>query len=78
MMSHFPPIRDRKIRFALMGCGRISANRFAAIEKHAKRAELVAVCDVDPAALDNAAKRTRAAGFNKLTGLLTKLDFLGL
>lgn len=74
MMNRFPPIRDRKIRFALVGCGRISANHFAAIEKHAERAELVAVCDVDPAALDHATKRTRAAGFNKLTELLAKSD----
>ena len=47
-----PYVTDRKIRFALVGCGRISANHFAAIEKHAGRAELVAVCDIDPVALE--------------------------
>ena len=45
-----PFIKDRKIRFALAGCGRISANHFDALEKHTERAELGGVCDVDPAA----------------------------
>src|SRR5919198_6614754 len=46
-----PFVRDRKIRFALVGCGRISANHFEALERHADRAELVGVCDIDPQAL---------------------------
>ncbi len=32
-MHHSPPITDRKIRFALVGCGRIAQNHFAAMEK---------------------------------------------
>ena len=31
------PIRDRKIRFALVGCGRISANHLGAMERHAEQ-----------------------------------------
>lgn len=57
------PIRDRKIRFALTGCGRIAGNHFSALEKHADRAELVAVCDTDSAALDKAVARTAAKGY---------------
>jgi len=49
-----PFVKDRKIRFALVGCGRISANHFEALEKHGERAELVGVCDIDPAALAKA------------------------
>jgi UDP-N-acetyl-2-amino-2-deoxyglucuronate dehydrogenase len=30
-----PPIDDREIRATVVGCGRISKNHFAAIEKHA-------------------------------------------
>ena len=45
---------NRKIRFALVGCGRISANHFGALEKHADQAELVDVCDIDPEALQKA------------------------
>jgi len=33
-----PFVRDRKIRFALVGCGRISANHFEALERHQDRA----------------------------------------
>lgn len=32
MHSIRPPITDRKIRFALAGCGRIAASHFNAIE----------------------------------------------
>ena len=46
-MQHFEPIKDRKIKVALVGCGRIANNHFAAIEKHTERIELVDVCDVD-------------------------------
>jgi UDP-N-acetyl-2-amino-2-deoxyglucuronate dehydrogenase len=69
-----PFIADRRIRFALVGCGRISENHFAAIEKHADRAELVGVCDVDPAALSRAEERTGAPGFRSLDALLAGTD----
>ncbi|MBA2458820.1 MAG: Gfo/Idh/MocA family oxidoreductase [Gemmatimonadales bacterium] len=65
-----PFIRDRKIRFALAGCGRISANHFDALEKHAEQAELVGVCDIDPAVLEAAVARTGAAGFRTLDAML--------
>ena len=69
-MPHHPPITDRRIRFALVGCGRISANHIQAIAKHAERAELVAVCDSDPAVLAAAVKASGAPGFARLDGLL--------
>ena len=69
-----PFIRDRKIRFALAGCGRISANHFDALEKHADRAELVGVCDIDPGALDRAVERTGAPGFRSLDAMLAGTD----
>ena len=72
-MRHYPPpITDRKIRFALAGCGRIAANHFAAIEQHRERAELVDVCDTDPGALAAAVARTGAAGHASFTQLLAK------
>ena len=38
-MRHFsPPVTDRKIRFALVGCGRISKNHFDSIRQHAAHA----------------------------------------
>ncbi len=69
-----PFVTDRRIRFALVGCGRISENHFAAIEKHADRAELVGVCDIDPAALARAEHRTGAPGFRSLDALLAGTD----
>ncbi len=65
-----PSITGRKIRFGLVGCGRISANHIDALAHHADRAELVAVCDVDPAALAAAVDRTGVPGFASLTGVL--------
>ena len=55
-MSEF--ISDRKIKFALVGCGRISNNHFGSFEVLQEDCELVAVCDIDPAALEAAVKRT--------------------
>ena len=68
--AHRPPITGRKVRFALVGCGRIAANHFDAIARHGERAELTAVCDASPAALQQACDRTGAAGFASLSALL--------
>jgi UDP-N-acetyl-2-amino-2-deoxyglucuronate dehydrogenase len=63
-------VNDRKIRFALVGCGRISPNHFGAIEAHSDKAELVGVCDTNPAALATAVERTGAKGYPSLDQLL--------
>ena len=67
-------IRDRKLRLALVGCGRIAQNHFAAIRQHEARVELVAVCDVKPEALTAAVAATGAAGFASLDDLLAGAD----
>jgi UDP-N-acetyl-2-amino-2-deoxyglucuronate dehydrogenase len=69
-----PAVTGRKVRFALVGCGRISANHIEALRKHADRAELVAVCDTDPAALAQAVAKTSAQGFSTLTQMLAGAD----
>ena len=68
------PIVGRPVRFALVGCGRISANHLDAIGKHAGRAELVAVCDNDPRALEAAVGCTGVPGFDSLGKLLGGCD----
>ncbi|MFK3741309.1 Gfo/Idh/MocA family protein [Massilia sp. TN1-12] len=74
-MRHYPaPITDRKVRFALVGCGRIAGNHFDALRRHHERAELVAVCDVDARALDRAAGATGAAPYASLDALLREAD----
>jgi UDP-N-acetyl-2-amino-2-deoxyglucuronate dehydrogenase len=64
------PITESKIRIALIGCGRISANHFDAIEKHKSRVQLVDVCDTDTEALKQVIIRTNAKGHPSLTELL--------
>ncbi len=68
------PIVDRKIRFALVGCGRIAKNHVNSIKEHADHSELVAVCDIDPAALAAAVKETGAKGFADIDALLAETD----
>ena len=73
-MHHFEPIKDRKIKVALVGCGRIANNHFAAIEKHVDRIQLVDVCDIDTAALEQAVAKTGARGHLSLTKMLGTSD----
>ena len=68
------PIVERPIRFALVGCGRISANHIEALRQHAARAHWVAVCDNRPQALAAAVAKTGARGFASLGVLLEQSD----
>ena len=74
-MRYFPPaVLDRRIRFALVGCGRIAANHFAAINQHRDRCELVGVADVDPRCAAEAAQLTGARAYASLTEMLATCD----
>ena len=64
------PITNRKIRFALVGCGRISKNHFESIKHHSEYAELVDICDIDPTALKNAVLETGAKPYDNLKAML--------
>jgi UDP-N-acetyl-2-amino-2-deoxyglucuronate dehydrogenase len=59
-----------KVRFALVGCGRIAANHMEAITRHGDRAELTDICDVNAQALEAAVKRTGARGHSSLQDML--------
>ena len=54
MLHPIAPILDRRIRIALVGCGRISRNHIKAISVHNDRAELAALCDTQPERLQQA------------------------
>ncbi len=69
-MYNYPTITDRKIRLALVGCGRVAANHFGAIEQHVDSVELLDVCDVNDVALEKAVARTKATGHTSLTDML--------
>ena len=68
----FPVIVDRRIRVALVGCGRIAQNHFAAIAQHADRVELIAVCDNDPRVLKAHEEKLKVPGFLYYEELLEK------
>lgn len=59
----FEVIQDRKVRFALVGCGRIANNHFASFEALKDKCEIVSVCDIDTESLQAAIARTNAKGY---------------
>ena len=70
----FEDIVNRKIRLAVTGCGRISANHFAAIKEFADDIELVAVCDSDRQVLESVKSEHKVEGFRSLTEMLANVD----
>ena len=74
------PITDRKIRIAVIGCGRISKNHFNSIEKHHNDIELIAICDEDSTVLKEFQSRYKVSAFPKYEQLLTdqKPDIVAL
>lgn len=68
------PITDRRVRIAVVGCGRIATNHFNSIEQHKERLQLVAVCDADKAALRAATTKYNVPGFASLDELLAHTD----
>lgn len=74
MIQFKPPITDRRIRFALVGCGRIAKNHIAALTSFGDRVELSGICDIDPAALRAVAEKTRVKTYTSLHALLAESD----
>ena len=58
-----PTIHNRKIRLAIVGCGRISKNHFGAIEKHSNNLQLVAICDNNPEVLSEHSEAYGVKGY---------------
>ncbi len=75
MLSKYTAIVGRKIKFALVGCGRISANHFGSLEQYADECELVAVCDIVASRADEAAVKYNVSAFYSLDALLTAGGF---
>ena len=76
----YTTINDRKIRIAVVGCGRISGNHFGSIEKHAEHLELAAVCDTDAAVLARHTEKYGVPGYSSLEEMLRteKIDLIAL
>ena len=79
-MRHYPTIENRKIRIAVVGCGRIAKNHFGSIDKHSEDFELVSVCDNNKQSLDAATEQYSVNGYLSLTEMLEKeqLDVVSL
>ena len=69
-MLHHTPIINRKIRIAVVGCGRISKNHFGSIEKHSAHLELVSVCDIDQSILASHQAQYKVTGYLHLAEML--------
>jgi UDP-N-acetyl-2-amino-2-deoxyglucuronate dehydrogenase len=67
-------ISDRKIKFAVVGCGRISAKHFDAIGKLNDSVELVSVCDIDQRVLEKVCKEKSVSGYSSVDELLIESD----
>lgn len=83
MFHTIPPIAGRKVRVALVGCGRISRNHIKSLVSHYDRAELVALCDVSASRLSLAeeliselAKDNLPSSFLSLRSYNSYLDLL--
>lgn len=69
-----PVIENRKIRIAVVGCGRISRSHFGAIEKYTDDLELIAVCDSDRSRVDEHSERLGVPGYLQIQAMLESKD----
>ena len=73
-MKSYPAIKGRKIRVAVVGCGRISKNHFGSIAKHKDNIELISICDVNKVALTEHEKIYNIKGYLSLEEMLENED----
>ena len=73
-------IPNRKIKIAIVGCGRISKNHFASIEKHSDNLELVSVCETNSEVLKNHQEKYQINSYRSLDEMLKKeeLDIVSI
>jgi UDP-N-acetyl-2-amino-2-deoxyglucuronate dehydrogenase len=76
----FPAVDNRKIRLAIVGCGRISKNHFGSIEKHADNIELAAVCDTNAQVLSQHAEKHQVPAYCSMEDMLKneQIDLVAL
>lgn len=79
-MRHYAQIIGRKIRIAVVGCGRISKNHFESITRHGDDLELVAICDIDKSALAAHADQYHVPSYLSLEDMLRqeRMDVVAL
>jgi len=79
-MKSYPKIKNRKIRMAILGCGRISRNHFASIEEHKNQIELISICESNHDVLIDHEKKYNVKGYSTLAEMLDneKLDLISI
>ena len=75
MINKFQNILNRKIKFALVGCGRISSNHIKAINLNSNDAELIAICDINENNLNKTAQETGVKPYTNLSSMLKEGGF---
>lgn len=70
MLNKYQVITGRKIKFAIVGCGRISANHLGALEQYEDQCELVAACDAIVERADKVASKYGAIAYYNLLDML--------
>lgn len=63
---------DRKIRVAIVGCGRISKNHFNSIQVHEDELELIAICDNNVDTMKDHLERYSVPGYLYIEEMLQK------
>jgi UDP-N-acetyl-2-amino-2-deoxyglucuronate dehydrogenase len=73
-------ILNRKIRIAIIGCGRISKNHFESIEKHKENIKLISICDDNQDVLNEHELKFNVKGYLDLIDMLNneKIDIVAI
>ena len=73
-------LKSKKIRIAVVGCGRISKNHFDSIKAHQKNIELISVCDVNQQVLSKYKVKYKVNGYLGLEQMLKseELDLIAI
>lgn len=73
-------VRDRKIKIAVVGCGRISPKHFESIHRHRDDLELAAICDIDEEVLRRHEEKLGVPAYRRYEEMLEKeaLDLVAL
>ena len=73
-LNKFPIICERRLKIAVVGCGRISKNHFNAILSYPEDLELTSVCDIDETVSRDTAAEYSVVGYTDLGEMLSRQE----
>jgi len=76
MQPVYTPIKDRKIRIGIVGCGKIASNHLQALHELSNDYELCAVCDTASTSLQTVTEKFGIQGFATLENMITAMPHL--